>query len=151
MFESLLCTRKDAPPSSERYSAYVSDSTKAYTTSGLAGLTASPILPRLPSGRPSSSVRSTHVLPPSWVTYKPLPSPPLSKNQGSRRKDHIAANNLSGLDGSMTSSAHPVRSSTFNTCDHVWPPSVVLYTPRSGLSPHAEPVAATNTVLGSRG
>ena len=63
----------------------------------------------------------------------------------------MAANNLSGLEGSMMSSAHPVRSSMLKMWFHVRPPSVVLYTPRAGLSPHAEPVAATYTVLGSRG
>ena len=112
---------------------------------------AKPMRPNSPSGRPSSSVRSTHVLASVVGDVQPAAFATDVNVQGWRRKDHIAANNLSGLEGSMTSSAHPVRSSTSNTCDHVWPPSVVLYTPRSGLSPHAEPVAATNTVLGSRG
>ena len=55
------------------------------------------------------------------------------------------------LTGSITMSFAPVSSSTFSTCFHVLPPSTVLYTPRSPPGPQRLPVAATNTMLLSRG
>ena len=41
-----------------------------------------------------------------------------------------------------------MRASTYNVRVQVLPPSVVRYTPRSGLSANSGPVAATTTVSG---
>src|SRR5688572_8306604 len=98
---------------------------------------ANPIRPRLPFGIPSSSENRFHVAPPSYVTCSPELGPPELKNHGQRRYSHMAAKSLFGLAGSMTRSAAPVRSSTYNTFVHVLPPSVVLKTPRSAFCPHA--------------
>ena len=102
-----------------------------------------PIRPKLPFGKPSSSVSFFHVLPPSCVMCKPLPVPPDLKNQGSRLCSHMAAINLLGLLESITKSATPVLLFTKRILFHVSPPSVVLYTPRSGCTPHGEPIAPT--------
>src|SRR6266576_707208 len=51
----------------------------------------------------------------------------------------------------MAMSLTPVSLSIFSTCDHVFPPSDVLYTPRSGFAPHKCPSAATYTTSGFLG
>ena len=112
------------------------------------GAIATPILPRSPAGKPSSSDNFFQFLPPSCVMYKPLPEPPELKNQGSRLCSHIAAINLLGLVGSIIRSATPVLLFTKRTFSQVSPPSVVLKTPRSGCSPQGDPMAPTYTVLG---
>ena len=80
--------------------------------------------------------------------YIPEPVPPELNVQGLRRCSHMAAISLLGFDGSTTKSAQPVFSFTYNDFVQVFPPSVVLNTPRSGCSPQGEPIAATYTVLG---
>ncbi len=60
----------------------VSDSTSAQTRPDLAGETASPILPKMPSwGRPLLRVMSVHVSPPSIDFQMPLSGPPLESSQ----------------------------------------------------------------------
>ncbi len=105
-------TRNVRPPSSLRSSALSLASTSAYTTSGLLRAMATPMRPSSPAGSPFPAASSVQPSPPSYVTYSPLPGPPLSKNHGQRRNSHMAAKSLSGLAGSMTRSATPVFSST---------------------------------------
>src|SRR6266576_5226402 len=106
-------------------------------------------------GKPllASSVISVQVLPPSVERNNPLAegalglSPPERYSQPLRRKSHIAANMISGLSGSISTSVQPVeRFAPLRTSPHVLPPSVVLYRPRSGESLHNEPGTAANTV-----
>ncbi len=52
------------------------------------------------------------------------------------------------FDGSIAMSSNPVSSSMNLTFAHVLPPSVVLYTPRSGPGPKRCPGDATYTVSG---
>ncbi len=64
----------------------------AHTRSGLAGETATPILPmNLPFGPPGLRVISVHVSPPSVDLNRPLSGPPLSMLQGVRFASQIAA------------------------------------------------------------
>jgi len=55
------------------------------------------------------------------------------------------------FDGSIARSVKPVFSSMYFTLFHVRPPSVVRYTPRSGLGPNRCPGTATYTTSGLRG
>ncbi len=71
-----------SPPSSERKTPPFSASTIAKTRPSLAGEGATPIFPRVPSGRPSVSF--FHVSPPSVVRQRPLPGPPLTSSHGWR-------------------------------------------------------------------
>ena len=48
-------------------------------------VTGTPMRPRSPLGRPSSSTARFQVSPPSHVEYSPDPGPPLRKNHGHRR------------------------------------------------------------------
>src|SRR5271165_6496958 len=118
------------PPSSERYKALCVDSIMAYTTLGLAG-------------RPDAdfSSKSFQVAPPSPVTKNPLPlgevglSPPERKVHPLRRKSHIPANKTLGSCELMEIMEQPVeRLPPFKILFQVFPPSVVLYSPRSSLS-----------------
>src|SRR5215471_2597180 len=106
-------------------------------------------------GKPllACSVISVQVLPPSVERNNPLAegevgrAPPERYSQPLRRKSHIAANMMSGLVGSIARSVQPVeRFGPLRTCCHVFPPSVVLYRPRSGESLHKGPGTAANTV-----
>src|SRR5215831_20764184 len=106
-------------------------------------------------GKPllACSVISVQVLPPSVERNNPLAegavgsAPPDRYSQPLRRKSHIAANMVSGLLGSISTSVQPVdRFAPFKTSCHVLPPSVVLYRPRSGESLHRAPGTAANTV-----
>ena len=115
---------------------------------GLFGAMAIPIRPKFPFGKPSLSVNFFQVLPPSCVICNEDPSPPELKNQGSRLCSHMATNSLFGFVGSMTMSATPVLLFVNNILFHVFPPSVVLNTPRSGCSPQGEPIAPTYTTSG---
>src|SRR5215472_8725377 len=99
------------------------------------------------------SVISVQVLPPSVERNNPLAegaigtAPPDRYSQPLRLKSHIAANIVSGLLGSISTSVQPVeRFAPFKTSCHVLPPSVVLYKPRSGESLHNGPGTATKTV-----
>src|SRR6267142_1694827 len=71
--------------------------------------------------------------------------PPPLNPKGVRRRWYAAAYSVSGLSGSMAMSLTPVSSLIFRTCDQLLPPSLVLYTPRSGFGPHKCPSAATYT------
>src|ERR1700728_3336160 len=51
----------------------------------------------------------------------------------------------------MVRSIAPVLLSIYKVLFHVFPPSVVLYTPRSSLAEYKCPKTATSTVLGSSG
>src|SRR5437879_1312042 len=111
-------------------------------------------------GKPlfASGVISVQVVPPSVERNNPLAesavgiAPPERYSQPLRRKSHIAANMISGLLGSISTSVQPVeRFAPFRTCCHVLPPSVVLYRPRSGESLHNAPGTATKTVSLFRG
>src|SRR5439155_18069111 len=106
-------------------------------------------------GKPllASGVISVHVFPPSVERNNPLAegalgvSPPDRYSQPLRRKSHIAANMISGFVGSIFTSVQPVEGfAPLRTCCHVFPPSVVLYKPRSGESLHKGPGTAANTV-----
>src|SRR5256886_5199481 len=77
-----------------------------------------------------------------------LSGPPPLNPKGVRRRSYAAAYSVSGLSGSMAMSLTPVSSLIFSTCDQVFPPSTVLYTPRSGFGPHRCPSAATYTISG---
>src|SRR2546430_10590152 len=77
-----------------------------------------------------------------------LSGPPPLNPKGVRRRSYAAAYSVSGLSGSMAMSLTPVSSLIFSTCDQVFPPSAVLYTPRSGFGPHRCPSAATYTISG---
>jgi hypothetical protein len=68
-----------------------------------------------------------------------------------RWRCHIDAYTMSGLFGSSTTSAAPVCWLTVSTAFHVWPPSVVLYTPRSPPDDQSGPCEATYTTLELRG
>src|SRR5215469_8486481 len=87
------------------------------------------------------AVSSLQVLPPSAERKRLLPlfasgpSPPERKVQPARRKSHIPANSASGFVGSIARPEQPVeRLEPASTRLQLFPPSVVLYTPRSLLS-----------------
>src|SRR6185312_683977 len=81
----------------------------------------------------------------------PLPGPPLEYVHGRRYVSHMVAYSTCGFDGSIASVTAPVLSSTNSTFSQCLPPSVVLYTPRSGLGAHTWPSAAAYTTSGLRG
>src|SRR5271165_6386936 len=90
------------------------------------------------AGRPFAvfSSSSFHVAPPSAVRKKALPlaavafSPPERNVQPLRRKSHIPANKTLGSFGSMEIVEQPVdKLAPFKMRFHVFPPSVVLYSP----------------------
>src|SRR6516165_4699521 len=94
-------------------------------------------------GKPlfAASVTSVQDLPASAERNRPLPdglsgpSPPERNVHPLRRKSHRLANNTSGFVGSMASPAQPVeRFGPLRISFQLFPPSVVLYRPRSGLS-----------------
>src|SRR4030095_6252037 len=106
-------------------------------------------------GKPllACSVISVQVLPPSVERNNPLADGAVGIRPAERdfhplrRKSHIAANMISGLLGSISTSVQPVeRFAPLRTSCHVLPPSVVLYRPRSGESLHNAPGTATKTV-----
>src|ERR1035438_1042913 len=140
---------QERPLSPERYKAVFSDSTSAYTISALTGETEMVTLPNRPAGK--SFVCFVHVFPPSDDLYKPLPFPPELKDQGVLLNSHIPAYMISGFCQSIATSLHPVFSSTYRIFSQVFPPSDVLYKPRSGPGFQSGPSAATNTVFGSFG
>src|SRR5262245_4109400 len=95
------------------------------------------------AGKPerAEAVRSVQVFPPSAVRKKPLPlglsgpSPPERNVHPLRRKSQSPANSTSGFVGSMASPAQPVeRFGPLRISFQLFPPSMVLYRPRSGLS-----------------
>src|SRR5271165_1903498 len=148
------------PPSSERYKALCVDSIMAYTTLGLDGATATAMRPQGLAGRPDAdfSSKSFHVAPPSLVTKNPLPlgdvglSPPERKVQPLRRKSHIPAYKTLGSCELMEIMEQPVeRLAPFKILFQVFPPSVVLYKPRSSLSLQSLPGTQAYTVLLSLG
>src|ERR1022692_790629 len=73
----------------------------------------------------------------------PLPT----KFQALLPRCHMETNNSSGFFGLMSASIAPVLSSTNKDCCQVMPPSVVLYTPLSGLGEYKCPIAATQAIF----
>src|SRR5690349_15794075 len=97
-----------------------------------------------------SGVTSVQVAPPSFERNKPLadaavgPSPPERNVQPFRRKSQVQASSEFGLPGSIAMVEQPVdRFPPFKIWFQVFPPSVVLYRPRSGESLHKAPGTAT--------
>src|SRR3989442_208524 len=86
--------------------------------------------------------------PPSTAPHSPPPAPPLFRFQVLISSCHIPANSTLGSPGSIARSAQPVFASTNNTRVHVFPPSVVRYTPRSADGPNARPSAHAYTTSG---
>src|ERR1051326_6712381 len=96
------------------------------------------------------SSRSLQFAPPSVVLKSPLPlkapalSPPERKVHPLRRKSHMPANSTLGFCLSIEIIEHPVEGlAPLSIFAQVFPPSVVLYTPRSSLSLHSFPGTAT--------
>ena len=118
---------------------------------GLAGDTATPILPISVFGMPALCVSSTQLSPPSVDFQSPLRPLPDCIPQGERWNFHIAAKRIRGLVGSSEMSVAPVESLRNSTFFHDVPPSVVRNTPRSAFGPKACPIAATYARSGSRG
>src|SRR5262249_25647325 len=96
-------------------------------------------------------ISCVQVSPPSRDTYSPLPGPPLVISHGRRRACHSPAKRMRGLAASKQTSDAPVSASLNTTRFHVSPPSVVRYTPRSGLGPNAWPSTAAYAMRGSCG
>src|SRR4030095_10397662 len=104
-------------------------------------------LPTSPLGSPCPCSRF-HVMPPSFVTNRPLPGPPLSRPHVLILSCHIPAKSLRGFEGSMASDEQPVFSSTNRVRSQVLPPSVVRNTPRSCCGPYPWPSEHANTTSG---
>src|SRR5512142_720109 len=68
-----------------------------------------------------------------------------------RLRCHADAYSTSGFEGSITTSLTPVFSLIVSTAFQVFPPSAVLYSPRSPPGAHSGPCAAAYTTLLSRG
>src|SRR6266542_4930827 len=102
-----------------------------------------PMRPMIGLGGRPLPVSFVHDLPPSLVFHNPLPGPPPLNPHGVRRRWYDAAMRTLGFDGSITMSVNPVFSSTNFVFVHVFPPSVVLKTPRSWFGPNRWPTAAT--------
>src|SRR5947199_10202248 len=101
---------------------------------------------------------SVHVFPPSALRSKALPlvasapSPPDRNVHPLRRKSHRAAKSTSGFFGSIETLEHPVeRLGPRKICDHVFPPSPVLKSPRSAESLLSFPGTQASTTLPSCG
>src|SRR5262245_14598940 len=72
-------------------------------------------------------------------------------NPAWRRRWYAATYTTSGFRGSSTTSVMPVFSLICRTAFHVWPPSEVLYKPRSPPADHSGPCTATHTTSLLRG
>src|SRR5512146_168141 len=103
----------------------------------------------------SSPVNSVQVAPPSVLRNSPLaegavgPSPPERNVQPWRRKSHIPASKVPVAVGSIAIIEQPVdRLAPARTFVQVFPPSVVLYTPRSSLSLPRFPATQPYPALG---
>src|SRR5439155_26277807 len=107
--------------------------------------------PISPAGRPGFRVISVHVSPPSVDLNRPLPGPPLDIEYSTRYASHSAAYMVLGSRRSMATSTAPVLLSRNSTFRQVWPPSVLLKSPRSSLGAPYLPNAATNTMSGFEG
>src|SRR3954452_10769346 len=97
-------------------------------------------------GRPLAVASDAQVLPPSVERNIPLPlgevgpSPPERNVQPLRRKSHIPASRTSGFFGSMVTLEQPVDGfDPLSASAQVFPPSLVLYRPRSVESLHSLP------------
>src|SRR2546425_914263 len=71
--------------------------------------------------------------------------------QGLRSRRDIHAYRTFGLPGCSSTSIAPTLSDKKSTLRQVWPPSVVLNTPRSALDLNVSPWAETQTIFGSVG
>ena len=77
-----------------------------------------------------------HLAPPSCVTKTPLPGPPLNIAQVCITTSHVPANSVFGLCGiHREAGAAGVRIDEERRASQVFPPSVVLKTPRSCCGP----------------
>src|SRR5262245_18231164 len=92
-----------------------------------------PILPRIPVGKPGARVISVHVSPPSVDLNNPLSSPPEDKLHGVRKASQMAANITCGLVGLIARSTAPALLLRNKTFFQDLPPSVDLNTPRSAF------------------
>src|SRR5574340_169904 len=81
----------------------------------------------------------------------PLPGPPLENVQARRIICHMVAYNTCGFFGSIARVIAPVSSLTYKIFFQLLPPSLLLYTPPSGLGPNKCPSAATYTTSGLSG
>src|SRR6476660_2213348 len=99
------------------------------------------------SGKPPPLI-SFHERPPSVVFHSAEPGPPLLRKYGPRERSHDAAYKVFGSRGSIATSMKPALSLMNFESSHVFPPSVVLYKPRSAFGPHVAPTAATYTMFG---
>src|SRR5579871_1506761 len=99
-------------------------------------------MPSLGLGQPGP-FSLVHVAPASVLFHNPLPGPPPLYPHQVRRRCSEEAYTIFGLLGSMATSLKPVSGSMYLASFQVFPPSVVLYRPRSGLEPNRWPIAAT--------
>src|SRR3954449_2127514 len=110
----------------------------AYTRFDFPGAIATSILPSGDLGIPWPSTRD-HLPPPSCVTNTPLPGPPLNIPQLCMTTSHVPAISVLGSAGSIVRPEQPLFGSTNKDLAHVFPPSVVLKTPRSCWGPVSRP------------
>src|SRR6478672_8812454 len=103
--------------------------------------------PLFVSGKPPP-LTSRQLLPPSVVFQSAEPGPPLLRKYGPRDRSHDAAYSVLGSRGSMATSMNPALSLTNLTSSQLFPPSIVLYNPRSGFDAHVAPTAATYAMFG---
>src|SRR5690349_1916105 len=101
-----------------------------YTRLESEGATATSILPIGEWGR-AGSVIFFQVAPASCDTYKALEGPPLNMAHVCISTCHMPAKIVLGCITSSDRPEQPVLGSTKSERVHVWPPSPVLYTPRS--------------------
>src|SRR6188474_560647 len=101
-----------------------------------------------PDGRPALRVISVHVSPPSVDLKRPLPGPPLDIWYSTRNASHRAAYITFGFLRSIEMSTAPVLSSRKSVFFQLFPPSVLLNTPRSALGAPYLPNEATKTTSG---
>src|SRR5262245_30084831 len=120
---SQLTTRHVAPASSERQSdPWFAVCMSAYTRFGSDAATATSTLPMPLFGRPGCTI-FVHLVPPSRVTYTPLPGPPLNIAHVCITTSHVPAYSTFGSLASIVRPEQPVFGFTNSTRSHVVPPS----------------------------
>src|SRR5689334_17284346 len=120
----------------------------AHTRAGFAGDTAIPLLPQMPAGSPGLFVSSIPCADASVDLNIPLPSPPETSVQGRRTACDTRPYSAPEFEESSARSAAAAESFRNRTLVQVFPPSVLLYTPRSGLGADTYPCAATYAMSG---
>src|SRR6187551_1181357 len=96
-------------------------------------------------------VTFVHVRPPLVDLWMPASRPPPIACPTWRRRWYEDAYITTAFFGSSTMSVMPVFSLIVSTADQVFPPSLVLYNPRSPPDENSGPCAATNTTFELRG